>query len=328
MVEQRKVIRHRLQFRAMDAMVGLLDGVRARGAFLLRTVMDPPWSMRIEDEAPLTLVAVVRGHAWILPDGGEPVRLGPGDVAVVRGPDHYVVADDPATPPGVVIHPAQRCTTLDGLDLALTMELGVRTWGNSQAGATVLLTGTYEGRSEMSKRLLSALPMLITVQADDWDSPLVGLLSQDIVKDDPGQEVVLDRLLDLLLIAVVRVWFSRAESAAPAWWRADGDPIVGKALRLLYNNPAKPWTIASLASSVGVSRAALARRFNELVGEPPISFLTNWRLALAADLLREPGTTIGAVARQVGYGSPFALSAAFKRAFGISPQQHRLANAS
>jgi AraC-like DNA-binding protein len=312
----------------MDAMVGLLDGVRARGAFLLRTVMDPPWSMRIEDQAPLTLVAVVRGHAWIVPDGGEPVRLGPGDVAVVRGPDHYVVSDDPATPPGVVIHPGQRCTTLDGQDLALTMELGVRTWGNSESGATVLLTGTYEGHSEMSKRLLSALPMLIIVRVDEWDSPLVGLLSRDIVKDDPGQEVVLDRLLDLLLIAVVRVWFSRAESDAPAWWRADGDPIVGKALRLLYNNPAKPWTIASLASSVGVSRAALARRFNELVGEPPISFLTNWRLALAADLLREPGTTIGAVARQVGYGSPFALSAAFKRAYGISPQQHRLANAS
>jgi AraC-like DNA-binding protein len=152
------------------------------------------------------------------------------------------------------------------------------------------------------------------------------LLSRDIVKDDPGQEVVLDRLLDLLLVAVVRVWFSRAESDAPAWWRADSDPIVGKALRLLYNNPAKPWTIASLASSVGVSRAALARRFNELVGEPPISFLTKWRLTLAADLLREPGTTVGAVARQVGYGSPFALSAAFKRAYGVSPQQHRVAS--
>jgi AraC-like DNA-binding protein len=192
----------------------------------------------------------------------------------------------------------------------------------------VLLTGTYEGHSEMSKRLLSALPMLITVRADEWDSPLVGLLAGDIVKDDPGQEVVLDRLLDLLLIAVVRVWFSRADADAPAWWRADGDPIVGKALRLLYNNPARPWTIASLASSVGVSRAALARRFSELVGEPPISFLTNWRLALAADLLREPGTTIGAVARQVGYGSPFALSTAFKRAYGISPQEHRLAHAS
>ena len=83
----------------MDALAGLLDGPRARGAFLLRSSMDPPWSLRIQDEAPLTLVAVVRGQAWIVPGVGEPVRLDRGDVAVIRGPDPYTVADDPATPP-------------------------------------------------------------------------------------------------------------------------------------------------------------------------------------------------------------------------------------
>ena len=96
----------------MDAVAGLLDGPRARGAFLLRSTMDPPWSLRIQDEAPLTLVAVVRGEAWIVPDDGAPVRLAGGDVAIVCGPDHYTVADDPATAPQAVIHPGQRCTTL------------------------------------------------------------------------------------------------------------------------------------------------------------------------------------------------------------------------
>jgi AraC-like DNA-binding protein len=94
---------------------------------------------------------------------------------------------------------------------------------------------------------------------------------------------------------------------------------------LIHHNPAEPWTVASLARETGVSRAALARRFHELVGEPPVSFLTGWRIALAADLLLEPGATIGSVAHQVGYGSPFALSTAFKRLRGISPQQHRAA---
>jgi AraC-like DNA-binding protein len=101
--------------------------------------------------------------------------------------------------------------------------------------------------------------------------------------------------------------------------------VAGKALRALQNDPAQPWTVATLARETGVSRATLARRFHELVGEPPMAFLTAWRLALAADLLREPGTTIGAVARQVGYSSPFALSAAFKRVRGVSPKEHRAA---
>ena len=83
--------------------------------------------------------------------------------------------------------------------------------------------------------------------------------------------------------------------------------------------------MAGLAREVGVSRAALARRFHDLVGEPPMTFLTGWRIALAADLLREPGATISSVAHQVGYSSPFALSTAFKRIRGVSPQQHRAA---
>jgi AraC-like DNA-binding protein len=307
----------------VDSIAGLLDGPRARGAFLLRSVMDPPWSLRVQDEAPLTLVAVVRGEAWLVPEGDEPVRLRAGDVAVTRGPDPYTVADDPATPPQALIQPGQRCTAPDGQELLEMTDIGVRTWGNSSEGSTVMLTGTYETLSEISRRLLSALPKLLVVARDTWDNPLIPYLADEIVKDDPGQEAVLDRLLDLLLIAVLRAWFSRPESEAPGWYRAHSDPVVGPALRLLHNNPARPWTVASLAAAVGVSRAALARRFNQLVGEPPMTFLTNWRLSLATDLLSEPGVTIGSVAHEVGYGSSFALSTAFKRVRGVSPQQYR-----
>jgi len=279
--------------------------------------------MRIQDEAPLTVVAVVRGTAWVLPDGGDVVKLGPGDVAIARGPDPYTVADDPATTPQVVIHPGQRCLTPDGEELTEMSDMGVRSWGNSPDGATVLLTGTYQMRSEISLRLLAALPTLLVLPSRDWESPLIAYLAEEIGKDEPGQEAVLDRLLDLLLIAVLRAWFARPEAEPPGWYRAHSDPVVGPALRLLHNNPAHQWTVANLATATGVSRAALARRFNELVGEPPITFLTSWRLTLAADLLREPGATVSSVARQVGYGSSFALSSAFKRVRGISPRQHR-----
>jgi AraC-like DNA-binding protein len=310
----------------MDSVAGLLDGPRARGAFLLRSVLDPPWAMRIEDEAPLTLVAMVRGAACVIPDGAaESFWMREGDVAILRGPDPYVVADDPATAPQVLILPGQRCVLPDGQELTEMYDLGVRTWGNSAEGETMMLTGTYQHRSETSRRLLDALPTHLVVAGDSWENPLVGFLAAEITKEEPGQEAVLDRLLDLLLIAALRAWFAREEADAPGWYRAQGDPVVGPALKLIYNNPAHPWTVAALADAIGVSRAALARRFNALVGEPPMTLLTSWRLSLAADLLREPGATVGSVAPQVGYSSAFALSTAFKRVRGMSPTAHRAA---
>lgn len=307
----------------MDALANLLDGPRAREAFLLRTVMEPPWSVRIEDRAPLCLMTVARGEAWVVPGEGAPRRLGPGDVAVVRGPDPYTVADSPDTPPQAWILPNEECRTADGRDLAEAMALGVRTWGNSADGSTTLLIGTYLLDGEISGRLLDALPPLLVLDGEVWDCPLMPWLGEEIVRDEPGQSAVLDRLLDLLLIAVLRAWFARPEAKTPAWYRALGDPVVGHALRLLQNNPAHPWTVAGLAAKAGVSRAALARRFTALVGEPPMAYLTGWRLALAADLLREPDATLAAVARRVGYGSAFALSAAFRRERGVSPREHR-----
>src|SRR5262245_2526273 len=109
-----------------------------------------------------------------------------------------------------------------------------------------------------------------------------------MVKDDPGQAAVLDRLLDVLLIAALRTWFERCQADGPGWYRAYSDPVVGQAMRLIHHNPERHWTVESLAHEAGVSRAALARRFNELVGEPPMAFLTEWRITLAADLLLEP----------------------------------------
>ncbi|MFI1654458.1 AraC family transcriptional regulator [Streptomyces sp. NPDC020472] len=307
----------------MDALAGLLDGPRAKGAFLLRMIMEPPWSVRIEDEAPICLMCVTEGEAWIVPDAGDAVLLRPGDIAIARGPEPYTVAHAPDAPPHARIGPDGGCTTLSGEPLAQSMRLGVRTWGNAPDGGTTVLVGTYLMDGEVGRRLLDALPGLAHLPADVWNCPLLPFLDEEISRDEPGQSVVLDRLLDLLLIAAVRAWFSRPGAEAPAWYRAMADPVVGRALRLLQNDPAHPWTVASLAAKSGVSRAALARRFTELVGEPPMAYLTDWRLALAADLLRETDATVESVARQVGYSGAFALSAAFKRVRGISPQEHR-----
>src|SRR5215217_7270890 len=284
-------------------------------------MMDPPWSLSIKDEA-LTLICPTHGGAAIIGQNCGTVWLRPGDVALTRGTEDYVFADDPTTTPMFVIHPGQACTTLCGESLKFEMSLGVRTWGNSPSGATRSVICAYEGRSEVSARLLDALPAVMVLRADEWETPLVDLLAAEAGNNGPGQDAYLDRLLDLLLIAVLRTWFDR-DGNAPTWWQAEHDSVVGPALKLMYNNPAHPWTVANLAAAVGSSRAVFARRFTEQVGEPPIAFLTSWRLALAADLLRTSQATIAAVARQVGYSTPFALSSAFKRAYGVSPNTHR-----
>lgn len=307
----------------VDALARLLDGPRGRDAYLLRASMEPPWSVRLADEAPLGLIAILRGSAWIAPDGGPAVELGPGTIVVSRGPAACTVSDHPSTPPQVVILPEMRCTSPDGRDLNDEMTLGLRSWGNSPDGSTVMLMGCYQVRGEVSQRLLGALPQVIHLPAGALDTPLVPMLADEIIKDEPGQTAVLDRLFDLLLVAVLRAWLSRQQPGQAGWYGAQGDPIVGPVLWILHDDPAHPWTIAELAGHVGISRAALARRFRELVGEPPMTYLTRWRLALAADRLLEAHATIDTVAREVGYGSAFSLSAAFKRERGISPREHR-----
>lgn len=274
-------------------------------------------------EAPLTVLAAPRGEFWVVHEGREPIRVGPGDLAITRGPDHYIVADHPDSEPTIEIHPGQDCRSLTGEPLVETMSLGIRSWGNHHDGETVMMVGAYSSFGEIGDRLVRALPPIIRLSPDEWEGALVPILCDEVLKDHLGQTAVLDRLLDLLVVAALRAWFDRPEAEPPAWYRAQSDPVVGTALRLMQSNPAKPWTVASVAAEAGVSRALLARRFNELVGKPPMSFLTHWRIDLAADLLRRPDTTVGAIARQVGYSTPFALSTAFKRVRGISPQAHR-----
>lgn len=307
----------------MDTLVGLLDAPRARGAFALRAVMRSPWSLRVLAESPLTLIAVVKGTLWVMPDAGEPMPIGPGEVAVTRAPDHYTVADSLTTPPDVFILPGQQCTDRDGNPLAEVMTHGVRTWGNDPAGDTVFLVGAYEALSDISDRLLRTLPPLLSLTRAEFDSPLIALLCDEVIKDEPGQAAVLDRLLDLLLTAVLKTWFANREAGQPPWSRHHGDRIVDRALRIMHERPAYRWTLDALATEVGASRASLARRFQEVVGEPPMTFLKNWRMALAADLLCQPGETVSTVADKVGYATPFAFSSAFKRVRGLSPRDHR-----
>lgn len=308
----------------MDALADLLDGVRAHSAAFCRTVLAPPWALRIADGAVLSLATPLHGRTWFLdtdPRTGEPIRLAPGDVCVVTGSRPFTVADDPGTAPDVVVGPGNALTTTDG------EPGGLPDVDPTSPGATVLASGTYRISGDVGRRLLDALPRVLVVPAADMPSAVMDLLGAELTEERPGQQLALDRLLDLALITTLRAWFARPEARAPGWYRALGDPVVGTALRRLHSTPTRSWTVAELAHEAGVSRATLARRFRELVGEPPLAYLTSWRLTLAADLLQRTDRTVESIAREVGYTSGFALSAAFTRERGISPRAHRAAHA-
>ncbi|MFC4783968.1 cupin domain-containing protein [Nocardioides sp. MAHUQ-72] len=297
----------------MDVVGALLDGPRARRAFVLKAVFDGTWSLTVEDRAPLTVVVMARGRATFT-GGRGPAEVGAGDVVVVRGPAPYTFADSATTAADIRILPGQVCVDPDGRLLADEMELGVRTWGNSRsADATVMLIGTYEQETSVGSLLLSRLPTELVIH--DLDPAFIELFAAEVVGEQPGQAAVLDRLVDLLVVRCARSLL--AESSAGQ------DALVEHALRAIEEHPEHPWTVESLAAHVGLSRAALARRFALRVGEPPLTYLTRWRLALAADLLVGTDQTLATIASRVGYANAFALSAAFKRIHGESPRDYR-----
>ncbi|GLF93211.1 AraC family transcriptional regulator [Streptomyces yaizuensis] len=279
----------------MDPFDDLLRGVRADGDGLSRTELSPPWSLRFaDDEASLTLCTPLRGEGWITrgPDG-SPRPLRAGDVVVTHGPGPLLLTD---RPPGSPAPPADR---------------------------TVLLVGTYRVRAERSRWLLAVLPPVLMMPASEESGPLLDFLDADTATRPQGRRVVLDRLLDWLLVCTLRGWFDQSGEACPGWFRALGDEVTGPVLRAMHAAPGRAWTLAALAREAGVSRTALAQRFADLVGRPPLTYLTDWRMALAADLLTGSAATVAAVAHQVGYADAFGFSSAFKRVHGVSPTAYR-----
>jgi AraC-like DNA-binding protein len=288
-----------------DTLSSMLRDVRPRGALFDRSLLSPPWSLRFEEGAPLTLLTMISGTAWVIFDDQPPTRLGTGDVAIVKGPGPYTVADDPDTAPVVVKESPMCQPSGDALE------------------AAILLKGTFQVRGGVSRRVLSALPRVARVPSPPGGCPTVTMITNEIHRDALGRQIVLDRMLDLLLVTSMREWFELSDAHAPAWYRAHSDPEIGQALRLIHDNPAHPWTVAELATKVGTSRARFAQRFAELVGQPPMAYLTQWRVYQAADLLTETDATVESIAHQVGYSTAYALSVAFKRTLGTRPTTHR-----
>lgn len=298
----------------MDPFDDLLRGVRAEGAAFGRSVLSPPSALRFTDGASLTLCIPMHGEGWLThPETEKPRLVRVGEAVVVRGPESFVFS----TEPRASFRPGEL------LDVNLSRSRVTQPSAPDPADRIVLLAGTYHVQGRTPQRLLTVLPPVVVVPDDHDCSSLRDYFDSQLGACRPGRQIVLDRLLDWLLVCTLRDWFDQPGAEPPRWYRALSDETVGLVLRAMHDAPEQPWTLATLAAHAGVSRTTLAKRFTELVGEPPLTYLTDWRMTLAADLLTDTTMTIAAVAHRFGYADAFGFSAAFKRVHGVSPSEHR-----
>ncbi|MEU7869184.1 AraC family transcriptional regulator [Dactylosporangium sp. NPDC049140] len=309
----------------MDVLSDLLHRGRAGDALVRQLIQRAPWSMTYEDVPPLTVVTAIGGPAAVRVLGaGRPAAvLDPGDIALLTAGGPYTVASAPDAPARFVIRGGRKFVAGSGEVAPERVPLAPRTYGDDAPGATTMLRGAFHVTGAVGDRLLGMLPALAVVPAGPRTRPVLELLAAETARDGPGQDAVLARLLDLVLVMALRAWCAGPEADPPGWYTALADPAVGAALQRMHAEPARRWTVAELAAAGRLSRAAFAARFVRQVGEPPLAYLTGWRMALAADRLRAGDDTVAVVAREAGYADAFAFSVAFKRAHGVSPSAWR-----
>ncbi len=170
-------------------------------------------------------------------------------------------------------------------------------------------------------------PMLVDQTGDDKVSALITSTVREILlladAAAPGSELMLGRLMELLFVEVLRRYATRLPPGAKGWFAALKDPIVRQALQFVHVDPARRWTVEHLAREVGTSRTVLAERFNAILGQAPIEYVTSWRMQLAAERMRNSNDSLAAIAANVGYESEAAFNRAFKRVTGVTPGRWR-----
>jgi AraC-like DNA-binding protein len=282
----------------MDLLQDHLARARASGGVFARTAATPPWGLRLGGEIQLSVHTVVQGRAWLwLDDPGQALELAPGEVALVRGGRAHHIAYEPGAP------------CLDHQDfLARAAE------PDPAKRLTVFLCGAYRFSGDIGQGMLDALPEVLPLSAGVGDPlrDIVAVLSHELTTEEPGRQTILDRLLDVLLVLALRTGLAQSADA-PRWFTASADPRLSPALRAMHEDAAHAWTIPQLAGISGLSRAAFARIFTQALGQTPMHYLTDWRMALARDHLRTTDLTLAEIAERTGYGSPYAFAAAFQR---------------
>jgi AraC-like DNA-binding protein len=314
----------------MDVLSEVLKVVKLEGAIYYNAEFTAPWSLRAPPSRVLAshfapggghviiyhLLTEGRGFAGL--EQGKRVPLTAGDIVIFPHGDSHVMGN------GAQVEPVDQEQELhrifaQGLKLA-------RAGGGGEV--TKLVCGYMCCDPQLSQVLLAGLPAILKVHVRDgaggqWLENSIRFSVREADASRAGGEAVLAKLSELLFVETLRRYITELPPEQTGWLAGARDPEVGKALALLHRHPTRPWTIADVAREAGLSRSVLAERFRHFLGEPPISYLTRWRLQLGAQMLKSSSRSVAEVAAEAGYESEAAFNRAFKREYGVPPARYR-----
>lgn len=315
----------------MDPVSEILAGVKLNGALFFNAELSAPWGVYSGAGEELSAILapgarhlviyhlVVNGTASITLPGGESLRLEPGDIVVIPHGDTHLMSNGASGETPTLASEAIR--QIKARDLGL-LQLG----GGGET--TRIVCGFMACDPQLSRPVLSSLPRVVKVNirtdpSGRWLESAILHLVDEATSGRVGSEAMLAKLSEALFVDTLRRHVANLPAEQSGWLAAARDPSIGKSLALLHARVDHPWTIAGLAKEVGLSRSALVERFTRFLGEPPMTYLTRWRLQLAARALETTPKGVAQIAAEVGYESEAAFNRAFKRQFGEPPARYR-----
>jgi AraC-like DNA-binding protein len=328
---------------SQDPLSDVLRSVRLRGAIFYYVSFGDEWaagtpaSAELADalmpgaEHVLAYHLVAKGAGWAAAEGEPPVHLESGDIVMFPRGDRHVISSAPGMHPKPDDSEWRITTRDDPKPITVAYHRGVLRPGAptpAEEASTVVVCGFVGCDMRPFNPLIGALPRLLHLSAGGVGAWVASMLDQAVAesrRSRAGSEAVLERVSEMVFVDAARRYLESLDEGGSGWLAALRDRFVGRAIGLLHERPAEPWTVDELGRQVGLSRSALHERFVELVGQPPMQYLANWRMQLGAGLLREGNATVATVAQEVGYDSEAAFARAFKRLVGQPPAAWRRA---